>query len=593
MLQHVLRLREAAKVPSTESLALVWKCFAFIYEREGKFPQAEASFKHALDYNFSQYAHSFSFMSERDRMYYLSLYSDLAALFGSFCQRHPNTGCAGLGYDVALWQKGMIANDIAAVQQRIVKSGSPSLQALFKDVQTQRTLLSSLKLAQAQGRTGLTDTIVSLEETVDRSERELVKGVPALPGRDVRAAWESVRAHLGDDEAAVEYVYFPYNSGASIQSYNGDYEYGALVLRKSSKAPAPVYLGRASVLEGKPWRGYQRSLNGQLSQAHFFYDAFWKPLVPLLRGAKRIYVAPSGVLGKVSFAAVMGEDDVPLVQRYDVRIVASTKDILEPRRSYSTKTAVLVGNPDFNATLSAPDVRPSAPAPAGPVSVALVSDVKLAPLPGTAKEVAGVGKLLEKSGWNVTAYTAGKASKSVVQAVNGPRILHIATHGYFISGSQVSDLMERVPLWYPEDAMLLSGLFFAGASKNAPGLSATQVADNGVLTAYEASGLNLFTTELVVLSACDTGLGQVQNGEGILGLRRAFHEAGAESVMMTMWPIPDAETQQLMTLFYQNWLHGMDKTTALRAAQLTLRRAIVKKYGGDVPLYWGGFVLSD
>jgi CHAT domain-containing protein len=111
------------------------------------------------------------------------------------------------------------------------------------------------------------------------------------------------------------------------------------------------------------------------------------------------------------------------------------------------------------------------------------------------------------------------------------------------------------------------------------------------LTAYEASTLDLEGTELVVLSACGTGLGEMQAGEGVFGLRRALQEAGAQSVLMTLWSVPDQETQQLMTLFYGNWLAGKDKPTALREAQQQLRQQVKKRYGRDLPFYWGAFVL--
>jgi CHAT domain-containing protein len=112
-----------------------------------------------------------------------------------------------------------------------------------------------------------------------------------------------------------------------------------------------------------------------------------------------------------------------------------------------------------------------------------------------------------------------------------------------------------------------------------------------VLTAYEATQINLQGTELVVLSACETGLGKSQNGEGVFGLRRALQEAGAEAVMMSMWSVPDQETQELMTLFYQKWLGGLDKHEALRQAQRRERETVRQRYGKDLPFYWGAFVL--
>ena len=139
--------------------------------------------------------------------------------------------------------------------------------------------------------------------------------------------------------------------------------------------------------------------------------------------------------------------------------------------------------------------------------------------------------------------------------------------------------------------MLRSGLFFAGANRQLTGHAGTADLDDGVLTAYEAAQLDLQGTELVVLSACETGLGEVAAGEGVFGLRRALQVAGAESVLMSMWAVPDRETQELMTLFYTKWLAGKDKQEALRDAQLEMRERVKARYGKDLPQYWGAFVL--
>jgi CHAT domain-containing protein len=133
--------------------------------------------------------------------------------------------------------------------------------------------------------------------------------------------------------------------------------------------------------------------------------------------------------------------------------------------------------------------------------------------------------------------------------------------------------------------MLRSGLFFTGANRYRAGLPPPPGVDDAVLTAYEASQLNLNGTELVVLSACKTGLGQSRHGEGVFGLRRAFQVAGAQAIMMTMWKVPDKETHELMTLFYKKWLAGADKHAALREAQRELRKTYPD------PASWGAFVL--
>jgi CHAT domain-containing protein len=170
-----------------------------------------------------------------------------------------------------------------------------------------------------------------------------------------------------------------------------------------------------------------------------------------------------------------------------------------------------------------------------------------------------------------------------------------ATHGFFLSDQQIKTDRIGLPDRQPsgiEDPMLRSGLYFAGANRTLAGKPVPEGLDNGVLTAMEAGGLNLRGTELVVLSACNTGLGDVKNGEGVFGLRRALQEAGAQSVLMSLWSVPDEETLDLMKLFYAKWLDGMEIHQALKEAQLEMREQVKMSHDGkDLPYYWGAFVL--
>lgn len=214
------------------------------------------------------------------------------------------------------------------------------------------------------------------------------------------------------------------------------------------------------------------------------------------------------------------------------------------------------------------------------------------PLPGTEVEVTAIDKLLRQSGWQTTLYTRDHALKSSIQGLHGPRVVHIATHGFFLEDHPAAVQSTGVAhlRGASDDPMLRSGLLFVGANRARSGAAPTG-GDNGVLTAYEASQLNLQGTELVVLSACETGLGEQSNSEGVFGLRRALQEAGADSVMMSLWSVPDQETQELMALFYAKWLAGLDKAEALRQAQLQERDVVRKRYVRDLPYYWGAFVL--
>jgi CHAT domain-containing protein len=203
-------------------------------------------------------------------------------------------------------------------------------------------------------------------------------------------------------------------------------------------------------------------------------------------------------------------------------------------------------------------------------------------------EVDGVAKILKTSGYHVSQHMQKNATESTVKSMRGPYLVHIATHGYFLEDVQRTGSAFGVSGENAMDNPLLrSGLVLAGAGKTIKGESNIDVTtnDNGILTAYEAMNLDLEGTDLVILSACETGLGDIKSGEGVYGLQRAFLVAGADALIMSLWKVDDAASQMLMTNFYNNWIKLKDKQKAFKQAQLQL----MAKY--KEPFYWGAFVM--
>jgi CHAT domain-containing protein len=198
-------------------------------------------------------------------------------------------------------------------------------------------------------------------------------------------------------------------------------------------------------------------------------------------------------------------------------------------------------------------------------------------LPGTAVEAHAIAGLLKGS----TVLTGDAATETAIKSVAAPRVLHIATHGFFLADQDLSAATTGRVAGL-EDPMLRSGLVFAGANVGRSGT------DDGVLTAFEAAGLILSGTQLVVLSACETGVGEVMNGEGVFGLRRAFMVAGTETLVMSLWQVEDTATQQLMTEFYRRLSNGQGRAEALRQASLILMRDPSRRH----PFFWGSFIAS-
>jgi len=215
-----------------------------------------------------------------------------------------------------------------------------------------------------------------------------------------------------------------------------------------------------------------------------------------------------------------------------------------------------------------------------------LKDLSFAPLLDSEEEARAIKALLPRA----QLLTGSQATKTALKRAQAPRILHIATHGFFLSDVQntVPDTRGQSNSNSPpatvklENPLLRSGLALAGANQW-KGKS-----DNGLFTALEAAGLNLWGTKLVVLSACETGLGEVKNGEGVYGLRRALVLAGAETQMISLWKVRDDVTRELMTEYYRRILQGEGRGEALRAVQLEM----LKKKGRERPYYWASFIQS-
>ena len=216
-------------------------------------------------------------------------------------------------------------------------------------------------------------------------------------------------------------------------------------------------------------------------------------------------------------------------------------------------------------------------------------ETRFSPMRQTHFEANSVALSLEKrGGFRVDDYQGGDALEEVLKMMaDPPRVLHLATRGFFCEDRSPSDGD------YIENPLLRSGLALSGANRifDTRGVLIGE-GEDGILTAFEVSGLNPKGTDLVSLSACETGVGEARSGEGIYGLRRAFHHAGAETIVMSLWKVPDKETFRIMDRFYKNWLGGQSKQEALRQSSLDTLTNLRKRYGTAHPLLWGGFILA-
>ena len=630
--KRALEIEEQALGSDHPRVATDLYCLSKLYYAEGHYDQAEQIVLRSLRILRGRFEYSFAYMSEKDRLQFLATVKKVFTLYFSLAltEHEQNAAVAGRTYDLLLWQKGLVSTSVATLRAQVVANGDPQAIKIFEDLTAKKSQSSRLTAIRP---TGWQEARARADTEANDLEQQLARRVNSFADQKnlASATWQDVQKALKPGEAAVEFVRFPFHDGnkQTDKTY-----YIALVIRPENPQPALIQLGEGHDLEGAAFSAYLAevgirktrkalpALESGASPWRGLYDSVWKPLEAPLGGAKRVYVSLDGALNEIPLGVLQGSDGRRVMEKYDFRVVSSTRDLLRARHRSTNNTATLVGNPRFllsdeeqrialNRWHGAQKPEPamllaSAVLPGNPASGALSRDATergacnplppaggvLCPLPGTATEIQTIGQLLRDKHWQVSDYQDNQALEEVVKKAANPRVLHLATHGFFLSDQQVK-LGESLSGQSSglEDPMMRSGLFFAGADRTLKSQPAIEGLETGVLTAYEATALNLQGTELVVLSACETGRGQVQNGEGVFGLGRALQEAGAESVLMSLWSVPDRETQELMTLFYKNWLTGMDKPEALRRAQIAERDHVTERYGEDLPYYWGAFIL--
>jgi len=347
-----------------------------------------------------------------------------------------------------------------------------------------------------------------------------------------------------------------------------------------------------------------------LETSRRIHDLVFAPLKKALGEVKEIFISPDGNLNLISFEVLQGPDGKYLIEEYSFNYLAAGRDVVGfGEIKEEGGKALLMGDPDFDlgreekgSTLRRLSLTEGKTQEVSRRSSEM-GGFSFQRLPGTREEVEGIQRFLGKDKANI--YTGKEALEEVLRQKGTPRILHLATHGFFLSDPDLSalrnDFMSRGidQVMYPshigkpvkfESPLLRSGIALAGAN-NALKAEEPQKSD-GIVTAEKILGLRLRGTEMVVLSACDTGLGEVKTGEGVYGLRRAFVQAGTKSLVMSMWSVPDRETKELMVEFYKNVLsEKVNRCQALRQAALKQMQVVKDKYGHTNPFYWGAFVF--
>ena len=442
---------------------------------------------------------------------------------------------------------------------------------------------------------------------VDRAEEVVAAASPSFrDGRqDEHVGLDEIESRLPPSATLVAFVRY---AGIPTAAKTPE-RYGAFVL-STGPAVAFVPLGPADAIDAAVTatraellreanaggRGGKRTLASYRAEAGKLRALVWDPIAKKIGSATEALIVPDGSLNLVSFAALpVGEQKYLIESGPMLHYLAAERDVV---REYATPGHGLLalGNPRFGGDAPSTTANRSGARETG--GCPDLSGLRFSALAGAAREVQSVAAL-----WNSTQSEqasllndAAATETAFKTEAAGRRVLHLATHGFFAGADQCAPpdgtraVAAGVPSVDTGNALLYSGLALAGANHHG---ASGEAGDDGVLVATEIANLDLSGVEWVVLSACDTGLGSIANGEGVFGLRRAFRIAGASTVIMTLWPVDDAATQTWVTKLYQARLRDHQSTAAaMRTASIGALEARRRANASDHPFYWGGFVAA-
>jgi CHAT domain-containing protein/Tfp pilus assembly protein PilF len=592
LFKRALAIREKALGPEHPDTAGSLINLATLYNAAGASAKAEPLFERAqgiYEINTARFLLSGDEARKRD---YLRQRLGNANDYVSFSLAAAGPGAKALGLTAVLQYKGRVLDAMADSVALLRRSVDPKDQGLFNELAAVAQQLSALTYRglgnlSPQAYRELLDT---LKHEQERLEGELSARSAAFSQAVTAVTLDGVRQRLPADAALVEWFrYQPFDAKAKDQKTRwGAPRYVAYVLRRKGE-PAAIDLGAAQDID-KSVRDFRSALSDPArtasyrDAAHELFRQLIKPLHSSLSGVNRLLASPDGALNLVPFAALMDEHGGYVAQRYELTYLTSGRDLLRVAAPAPASGApVVIADPDFGQSASWGPPRDISSYPSDLDRSGLV----FTPLAGTVDEAKALRRLLRLDAREVL--TGADATEEKLKGLRGPRILHVATHGFFLSDQQMAAAAlqplsfgaDTPPLPPSENPLLRSGIALAGANARRSGK-----ADDGILTAAEAAQLDLRGTGLVVLSACETGLGQVQQGEGVYGLRRALVLAGAQAQLVSLWKVADAHTQALMVDYYKRLLKGEGRSAALRETQ----QAMIANPATRHPYYWAAFV---
>ena len=561
---------EAAKIIKTNfheynKLDNLIKCLSAINNlMSGNEEKAKQDFSWYYDHSYSFIMKNFSTMTSMERRsYWLSQYANFYTYYlpKAACY-YPCSTFNSLAYNGQVLSKGLLLNSELEIQKIIDQKGDTAIANLYDKIRCRRVLVDSLTQIPNNKRFMNLD---SLSQLIDKDERVLSESVKELGDytKNLSIDWKTIQKKLTDQDMAIEF--------ASFKDTTNQIVYLALVLKKGMKYPELVKLFEL--------KDYNKISQSEIYLTTKLYNIVWKPLQKYLEGVKNVYFAPTLDLHKIGIEYLPDENGKIFDEQYNVYRLSSTRELVVTHHTNTLNKAATYGGIHYSNDSDSTNQRSNGPAF----------------LIGTKLESEAVAKILQKANYNVTMFSGSVATEESVKQLSGKnyKILHIGTHGFYYSKNE----LETSELGYLVDGnqngedrdLSCSGLLFSGAKATFDPTLRQSIPDgvsDGILTAKEISRLDFKGLDLVVLSACQSGLGNI-TGEGVMGLQRGFKKAGAQTIIMSLWSVSDEATQMLMTEFFKNLVLNYNKREAFVKAQATVRN----KY--PHPSLWAAFVMID
>ncbi|MFH2094643.1 MAG: CHAT domain-containing tetratricopeptide repeat protein, partial [Bacteroidota bacterium] len=548
---------------------------AGFYYKTGRLEEAGPLFTDALRVINNAIMQNFAFLSEREKELYFKIHTGSIDEFYSYAMKYygKNPAISKEVYDNILKTKGLLLKSSTAMRTAILNSNDTALFSKYEEWIELKRNISRLNSTEISSRK---EDPEILARQANELEKELVRasGLFDEIGKLQQLRWESVMNKLKPGEAAVEYLHF-------TDAYDGNkIKYYALLISPASDQPEMISLFEEGEMQSllDKYRGSSfKSVSGvygtNADTNEELYRLIWEPLEPFLKDIKTIYYSPDGILHKISFPAIGKGKNIFLCDEYNLLHVISTGKIVNAGQDKNEKiqSACVFGGIDYDTDSEGKAMWPY--------------------LPGSLTESEIIQEKFVRKNIIFTGNTAKEASEEKFKDIyskNGirPEILHIATHGFFYPDPDIQlkslenesqkkhEVIEfrgssGTGLWQfvqNKNPLMRSGLLFAGANRAwSEPYSGTD--NEGVLTAQEVTQLDMGKTRLVVLSACETGLGDIRGSEGVYGLQRAFKMAGVKYIIMSLWQVPDKETVEFMELFYKKLLKFKDVRRSFNETQ--------------------------